>query len=604
MNKIRISAFTVIITAIFALNPLWLFSQDIKSKDAPSSSDLKVVNNPIIQGLGVCDPHIHIFNNKAYLFASHDREPGAKFYGMYDWWIWSSSDLVHWDLEFNLFPKDMWVGPTNNCWAVDGAERNGKYYFYVSGNWNTGIAVSSDGPGGPYKDALGKSIGVNYDPTVFIDDDKNKTPYLITAGFPYKIARLNDDMISLAEEPKELIHTTNSWKGDGGFMHKHNGIYYLNGHGSDYSTATNIYGPYTYRGKFYKKWIDHPTIFNWNNQTYCAFGMSDVDNFFRKTHITYAHYKDNGDIVACGEIGDSFIGVGQYDCSKTIQAEWYFAASNGTKKQEIESGFIVGDLTNNASLYYQRVLNVAANATISVQVASETTGGILEVHQDETNGKLLGKIKIPNTGSLSTYKTVSAKLKNKEGISNIYLVYKGKIGKNANLDWLTISSTGSIQEQPKGEPIILAAKPTAATPSVSAYNQIEAEDLICYNVLRTVDGYDNGPIKQISNLKNMSHSSYLIDFDSNRKKSLTFQARLSSVKPGTIEIRKDSVTGPLLGICEYENTKGNQKWITKESIVNAPVGINHIFLLFKMDEEVKFHNSAASVNLNWIKFVE
>ena len=30
-------------------------------------------NNPIIQGLGICDPHIHIFDNKAYLYASHDR---------------------------------------------------------------------------------------------------------------------------------------------------------------------------------------------------------------------------------------------------------------------------------------------------------------------------------------------------------------------------------------------------------------------------------------------------------------------------------------------------------------------------------------------------
>jgi len=31
--------------------------------------------NPIIPDQGVCDPHIHIFNNKAYLFASHDFAP-------------------------------------------------------------------------------------------------------------------------------------------------------------------------------------------------------------------------------------------------------------------------------------------------------------------------------------------------------------------------------------------------------------------------------------------------------------------------------------------------------------------------------------------------
>jgi hypothetical protein len=604
MNKLKLFVFVVITTAVFVLNPHFLFCENSKPNDNKGSSAEKVVNNPIIQGMGVCDPHIHIFNNKAYLFASHDREPVESFYGMYDWWVWSSSDLVHWELEFNLFPKDMWVGPTNNAWAVDGAERNGKYYFYVSGNWNTGIAVSTNGPGGPYNDALGKSIGVSYDPTVFIDDDENKTPYLITSGFPYKIAKLNDDMISLAEEPKELIHTTVDWKGDGGFMHKRNGLYYLNGHGTSYKTATNIYGPYTYRGKFYKKWIDHPTIFNWKNQTYCAFGMGDVGKFFRKTHLTYVHYKDNGDIFADGDVGDSFIGVGQYDCSKKVEAEWYFAASDGTKKQEIASGFAVSNLTNNASLYYPRVLNVAAKAVLSIHASSANSGSTIEVRQDKTNGKLLGKIDIPNTGSLSTYQTVTTKLKNKEGLTNIYLVYKGGTGNIANLDWLTVTSTGAIVEPPKAKPIILASKPTSSTPALSAFRQIEAEDLICYSVLRTSDSKDEGPIRCISNLKNLSYSSYKIDFGSKANSSLTFQARLSSLKPGSIEIRLDSEKGTLLGTCEFENTEGLQKWVTKECKVNAPAGIQHIFLVFRGEEEEKYSNATQILNLNWIKFVD
>jgi len=604
MNKFKIIVFAVYITAVFALSPLCLFSQNLKSKNVKGSLDLKVVNNPIISGMGVCDPHIHIFNNKAYLFASHDREPGAKFYGMYDWWIWSSSDLVHWKMEFNLFPKDMWVGATNNCWAVDGAERNGKYYFYVSGDWNTGIAVSTNSPGGPYKDALGKSIGYRYDPTVFIDDDENKTPYIISGAFPYRIAKLNDDMISLAEEPKELIHTTVDWKGDGGFMHKRNGLYYLNGHGTSYKTASNIYGPYTYRGKYYKKWIDHPTIFNWNNQTYCAFGMGDVDRFFRKTHLTYVHYKDNGDIVADGDVGDSFIGVGQYDCSKNIQAEWYFAASDGTKKQELDSGFVVSNITNNAYLFYPRILNVAAKAAISIQVSSANSGGTIEVRQDKANGKLLGKIEIPKTGSLSTYQTVTTNLKTKEGLTNLFLVYKGVKSSVANIDWFNITSTGAIQEPPKVKPIILAYGPSPSTPAVSAFQQIEAEDLICYSVLRTSTSNDNGPIKCISNLKDMSYSSYKIDFGSKAKDSLTFQARLSAVKSGSVEIRLDSIEGALLGTCEFESTGDIQNWVTKECKVNAPAGIQHVFLVFRGLCEEKFHNSAPSVNLNWIKFVE
>jgi len=607
MNYIKTCTFVVVTMAIITLNTHSVFSQDsryksIIAREAPNQEE---VNNPIIQGLGVCDPHIHIFDDKAYLFASHDRAPGAKFYGMYDWWIWSSSDLVNWELEFTLFPKNMWVGPTNNCWAVEGAVRNGKHYFYVSGNWRTGVAVSNDGPGGPYKDALKKSIdGVKYDPTVFIDDDENQTPYLITGGYPYKIAQLEEDMMTLAEEPKELVYTTEAWDGDGGFLHKRNGIYYVNGHGSDYATSENIYGPYTYRGRFYPTWIDHPTFFEWNNQTFCAFGRGDVDRFFRKTHITYVHYKDNGDIVACQEVGDSFIGVGQYDCSRKIEAEWYFAASDGTEKKETESGFAVTNMTNGAYLYYPRIFNIAENSIIDISFSSANSGGIIEVRKDKPNGELLGKIDLPNTGSLTTYRTVTTKLENEEGLTNIYLVYKGKSDASATIDWFTLSSTGAIQEPEKPEPLILAYEATSSTPSVSAFSQIEAEDLIEYNVLRTNNTSDQGSGRCLTNLKNKSYSSYKIDFGSRADNALTFQARLASNQHGSIEIRLDDEKGTLLGTCEFENTGGLNKWVTKECKINAPAGVQHVFLVYRGEEEEKYSNATQILHFNWFSFKE
>ena len=605
MKSIKRILFAIATTLLFALNPLSLYSQDLQFKTAKGDLGLKVVNNPIISGLGVCDPHIHIFNNKAYLFASHDREPGVKFYGMYDWWIWSSSDLVHWELEYNLFPKDMWVGPTNNSWAVDGAFRNDNVYFYVSGNWRTGVAVSTKGTKGPFKDALGKQMIEQYDPTVFIDDDANKTPYLIAGKFPYNIAKLNEDMISLDEEQRELKIDTAGWKGDGSNLHKYKGIYYLNGHGTSYATATNIYGPYTYRGTFYKeKWIDHPSVFTWNNQSYCTFGTGDIGRLFRKTHLTYVHYKDNGEIVADGAVGESFIGVGQYDCSKKIEAEWYFAASDGTNKQEIASGFAVSNLTNDASLYYPRILNTTENASVELQVASNTAGGTIEFHQNTANGKLIGKLAVPNTGSLSTYQTIKTTLKNKAGLLNVYLVYKGANGTNASIDWFSISSTGAIVQPPKVEPFVLEAKPTKNTLAVSAFKPIEAEDLICYSVLRVGDFKGESTGRYLTNLKDQSYSSYRIDFGSKPNSSLTFQAHLSSVKEGTIEIRLDSKSGLLLGTCKFENTGDLKNWVTKECKVDAPAGKKHIFLVFKGIYEEKYHNSAPTVNLDWIKFVQ
>ena len=49
--------------------------------------------NPIVPKRGLNDPHIHIFGDRAYVFASHDRSPTNKAFVMDNWWVWSSPDL-------------------------------------------------------------------------------------------------------------------------------------------------------------------------------------------------------------------------------------------------------------------------------------------------------------------------------------------------------------------------------------------------------------------------------------------------------------------------------------------------------------------------------
>ena len=79
---------------------------------------LLIKNNPIIPMKGVCDPHIHIFNDRAYLYASHDMSPDNTI-----WLIWSSADLMSWELEGTVHPEDMYIGKSTGCWAVDAAAR-------------------------------------------------------------------------------------------------------------------------------------------------------------------------------------------------------------------------------------------------------------------------------------------------------------------------------------------------------------------------------------------------------------------------------------------------------------------------------------------------
>jgi hypothetical protein len=414
-----------------------------------------LADNPIIPNQGVCDPHVHIFGGKAYLFSTHDYARGKSDYTMFDWQLFSSTDLVNWTKEFVLKPEDTYLRSINTCYAPEAATRNGKYYFYFSDQQrSTGVAVSENGPSGPYKDALGKPLlpqglttTAQYDASVFIDDDPGKTPYIVW-GYTviekqYHIAKLNDDMISLAESPKP-IEIKNSWKNDAAHVMKRNRVYYLNSHGGEYATSNNIYGPYTYRGRFCNdQTVDHGTFFDLNNQTFFTYAVPDGSPFFRKTKIVYAHFKDNGEIAVDPFISQSPLGVAQYDANwEVIQAEWYFAASDGIKKCENKTGFEIRNITNKTYLHFPKFRNLGPNPVLSFQVSSANpNGGTIEIRKNGHKGKLLGSYKVPSTGSWTNYITIDCNIKNSENIADLYLVFKGKGDELLRLDWFKTNVT-------------------------------------------------------------------------------------------------------------------------------------------------------------------
>ncbi len=119
----------------------------------------KLSGNPILPGIGVCDPHIRIYNDIAYLYASHDKSPNGSNFCMENWWIWSSHDLIKWTHECTIHPEETYFGkPDNSCWAVDSIEFKGKYFFYFSrGPTEIGVLMSET-PVGPWIDPLRKPL--------------------------------------------------------------------------------------------------------------------------------------------------------------------------------------------------------------------------------------------------------------------------------------------------------------------------------------------------------------------------------------------------------------------------------------------------------------
>ena len=397
----------------------------------------------VFPDMGVCDPHVHIFDGKAYLYTSHVYGPQQPVFRMDDWRVFSSEDLVNWNLEFTLHPEDTFLGTDHECYATDAAERNGKYYLYFSDQQrSTGVAVSENGPGGPYVDALGKPLlpqglvdTACYDPTVFIDDDENKTPYIMfgytVVGKQYYIARLNEDMISLAEEP-QAVELIDGWENDACWITKWGDTYYLNSHGGEYATSKNVYGPYTYRGRICEDcFTDHGTFFTFHNQTYFTYGVPEnygsgepLDPYYRTTKFVYAHRKDNGDIVT-----DDFIkkvGVGQYDAAwETIKGEWFFDASDSIVKTETADGFAIGGIKDGAYLYYQNVLHVPENAEIRLRVANGgRTPGRVEIREGGPDGEMLGEVTVGNTGGCDRFETFDVALQNAAGTHGLCFVFR------------------------------------------------------------------------------------------------------------------------------------------------------------------------------------
>jgi arabinoxylan arabinofuranohydrolase len=405
-----------------------------------------IAQNPILPGKGICDPHVRIYNNKVYLYATHDSSIANKTFVMNDWWIWSSADLVNWKYESTLNPQTTYFKkPSPNCWAVDAVQKNGKYYIYFSmGVTNIGVVVA-DSPEGPWRDPLGKPIidktltpTQERDPGILADHDGNM--YIVFGVWDFYIARLNDDMISLAEAPRKIeLDKKDGPYGPGRtddkpYLHYHKGTYYLSW-GCYYATSTNLYGPYSYKGSIVKKefvaaefqdsltYDRHASFFEWNNQWYFMCNDQSFEGshgYFRNSVLTYLHYKANGEIAP---VKIDKLGVGRYDARETIQAENYFSMTNAEKQEKDSGGFEIRNVKNGTALQYPNVFNLPKNATLSLKAAVAAKGKTTVFVYG--NGKRIGKVNVTSTGSWGNYQSFVSKLTNQNDTMSITLRVKG-----------------------------------------------------------------------------------------------------------------------------------------------------------------------------------
>ena len=390
---------------------------------------------------------------------------------MEDWWIWSSPDLVNWSKRSVLNPKDTYIGKDfTRCWATDVAYRNGKYYWYFSeGNQQTGVVVG-DSPIGPWKDPLGKPLLTSeltptdeYDMAVF---EENGEHYIIFGVWEYYIAKLNYDMISLAEKPKKII--INNPKGpynqngknlekptdDKPFIHKYNGKYYLSW-GCFYAMSDNLYGPYDYKDSVIKaesfaKGYDAPTwpngflqgrhgsFFEWNNQwyyTYCDISQTG-NRYFRDTFISYVHYKENGEMATIRVDG---VGVANYNGNSTIEAEDFFKAE-GIAKIEIDKGFAIQTNASKSYVTYSNVKGLENKSKLTLKTLAKNGGKFsIKILKNSLKGDLIGFKRFDINKEVNQFSKISFRLKKLKSKENIYIIIEQLTDNQLQIDSFTFS---------------------------------------------------------------------------------------------------------------------------------------------------------------------
>ncbi|MFD6417891.1 carbohydrate-binding protein [Streptomyces sp. NPDC060194] len=124
------------------------------------------------------------------------------------------------------------------------------------------------------------------------------------------------------------------------------------------------------------------------------------------------------------------------------QAE-HFGGSAGIQvvdKTAANGGKAVGYIDNGDWISFTPY--VLANATkITARVASNTSGGTLEVRAGSPTGTLLGSATVPSTGGWETFQNVSANLTNQPaGTTTLYLVAKGGTGSLFDIDDYTFTT--------------------------------------------------------------------------------------------------------------------------------------------------------------------
>jgi len=309
---------------------------------------------PLVTHIFTADPSARVFNDKIYIYPSHDiphdgvDNDNGDEYQMRDYHVLSMDNLEAECVDNGLALSETevpWV--SEQMWAPDAIEKNGKYYLVFpardkNGDFRLGVAIS-DSPVGPFKPEENYIQGsYSIDPGILVDGDDvyvyygglwggqlekwqlgysnpgQPDPEPERASLGPMFAKMSDDMKSFVTEPvniKILDENGDPIKAgdedrrffEDAWINKIGDKYYLS-----YSTGTTHYivyatsdkpeGPFVYQGRILEPvigWTTHHSIMEYHGKWYLFYHDCELSggiNHRRCVKYMEIFFDENGKI--------------------------------------------------------------------------------------------------------------------------------------------------------------------------------------------------------------------------------------------------------------------------------------------------------------------
>jgi len=423
-------------------------------------SVMALAQNPIVQTKYTADPAPMVYNDRLYLYTTHD-EDNSTWFTMNDWLLYSTDDMVNWTDHGAVLHYSAFSWAKGDAWAAQCIERDGRFYLYVPviSNINNkgaiGVAVS-DSPFGPFYDPLGKPLVQSewgdIDPTVFIDDDCQA--YLYWGNPKLKYVLLNDDMISWKGDIVEVPLTAESFgKRDGEpvadrpakyeegpWLYKRGKTYYMFWPGGPlpeflgYSTAQSPVGPWKYGDVFMPAeggaFTNHPGVVDFRGKTYLFYhngALPGGGGFNRSVCVQELVFNADGSVPKMKMTSGITKGIATLNPYRKTEAETIAFSEGFKSSQNAQVGVFVTAMKNDSYICVRDV-DFGQNGATSFTARLGTTHNApvqLEIRIDSRDGVVAGSIRAPRTGGNDRWALQTVKIQKITGKHDLFFVVKG-----------------------------------------------------------------------------------------------------------------------------------------------------------------------------------